>query len=295
MNFDYLRLALAALVMIDHYGIINHQRILNGGLSVDSFFIISGFLITRSFMNSENLEEYFKKRLARIYPPIFLVTILMLFFGQGIEALNLLFFQDFSIYKSVYSHGSFWTLVVEFQFYLLAPIIIISFRSYKIAALIALSLLYELGVTLNFNSEMHNEITRQTILVHAHLFIAGIFFAILPEKLEQKIFWLTPFFIYGFYRHFFHPSLIWAPLYPIALALLVFSIAKISYKIFGRDAKFGDLSYGVYIYHFPALTIASQYGNISKNYLALIVTGCAAISWHFLEKPILRIARNKSS
>ena len=78
--FGSLRLIFASLVIIAHvpeifYGNRDTEpltwlfgSISLGDLAVDGFFLISGYLITASFLNSPTSYDYLKKRIARIYP-----------------------------------------------------------------------------------------------------------------------------------------------------------------------------------------------------------------------------------
>ena len=50
-----------------------------GTLAVNGFFAISGFLITRSCLLTDNAARYFKKRLARIVPGFMLASLLGIF------------------------------------------------------------------------------------------------------------------------------------------------------------------------------------------------------------------------
>jgi peptidoglycan/LPS O-acetylase OafA/YrhL len=83
-NFDLVRLILATLVMFEHayYLPFNspvHEPLfqLSGGqldfgaLAVNFFFVVSGFLVTRSWLLSQDAGRYFKKRAARILPGFF--------------------------------------------------------------------------------------------------------------------------------------------------------------------------------------------------------------------------------
>src|ERR1700687_2059412 len=80
-NFNALRLVLAVLVIVSHafplsYGNADREPIvrLTGGLeafgsvAVDLFFLISGMLITASWLRSKSMQSYLFKRLLRIYP-----------------------------------------------------------------------------------------------------------------------------------------------------------------------------------------------------------------------------------
>jgi peptidoglycan/LPS O-acetylase OafA/YrhL len=82
-NFNFLRLGFAFSVAVGHAMPSQYKyitRILfNGHVAVCGFFIISGFLITKSYMESKSLKEYFGKRCRRLLPAYWLVVLLCAF------------------------------------------------------------------------------------------------------------------------------------------------------------------------------------------------------------------------
>ncbi len=85
-------------------------------------------------------------------------------------------------------------------------------------------------------------------------------------------------------------------IFPLAFSYLIFCLAYQTYHL-NIDKKFGDLSYGIYIYAWPIQQSVAQIfptlgpaGNTIVS--TLLVTGIAYLSWHYIEKPALSL-KNK--
>lgn len=90
-NFNIIRLSAALLVIYVHsFSIFNttkkepivsflHLGFGLGEFAVTVFFIISGYLITASYIKSETNFQYFKARVLRIYPGLIVVMLLTAF------------------------------------------------------------------------------------------------------------------------------------------------------------------------------------------------------------------------
>jgi peptidoglycan/LPS O-acetylase OafA/YrhL len=80
---------------------------------------------------------------------------------------------------------------------------------------------------------------------------------------------------------------------PAALALVVTFLA-LGIRHLGNFARYGDLSYGIYIFHVPVLQTLVALGIFERNAfgaLALaivIILALAFASWHLVEKPFLK-------
>jgi len=110
--------------------------LLKGGyLGVQLFFAISGFMISLPFLQgySPNFFQYIKRRLLRLGIPyiinlLIIYTLLVLVLKQDFHELLPHFFASVSYMHNIV-YGSMskinfvaWSLEVEFQFYLIAPI-----------------------------------------------------------------------------------------------------------------------------------------------------------------------------
>ncbi len=155
-NFDLIRLAAAAQVMIGHTMRWMHTSIAQpalaaifgvtaftpGGFSV--FFVISGFLITKSFASRpDDLGRYVRNRALRLYPGLWAalavsLTCMIVLGGFAVHFIGtpkfFAWFAEEALFPLGYTpqflrgygvgvpNGSLWSIPVEMQFYALVPI-----------------------------------------------------------------------------------------------------------------------------------------------------------------------------
>lgn len=146
-NFDLLRLAAAAQVMLVHLGdnLFHHGNavvhLLRYFPGVPVFFLISGFLISASWERNSDWRVYARNRFLRIMPgywAVFLFSLAAIVFGSGIDlvahlrdlllwiAAQLVFLPGWNPaflrgYGTGVVNGSLWTIPVELSFYLAIP------------------------------------------------------------------------------------------------------------------------------------------------------------------------------
>ena len=89
-NFNLIRFIAASAVLVDHSfalvapeqaagAAIDFETLEIGRLAVDVFFIISGFLVTRSVLTQPTLVDYGVARVLRLFPALIVVCILIAF------------------------------------------------------------------------------------------------------------------------------------------------------------------------------------------------------------------------
>lgn len=155
-NFDLIRLVAALQVVLSHA--IGHTGLREtlpqwGGHLFDLtewlpgvpiFFVISGFLISRSYERSGNLGNYFWNRTLRIFPALWVclaVTLVVLgwfgflplsfirsgtFIGWLAGQVSFLQFfnpEQFRGFGIGVANGALWTITVELQFYVFIPLL----------------------------------------------------------------------------------------------------------------------------------------------------------------------------
>ena len=88
-NFDFLRFALASLVVLSHsfplatgtehdepLAWLTNGQLTFGALAVDGFFVISGFLVLQSWRRDPRTVPFLRKRILRIYPGFLVAAVL---------------------------------------------------------------------------------------------------------------------------------------------------------------------------------------------------------------------------
>jgi peptidoglycan/LPS O-acetylase OafA/YrhL len=80
---------------------------------------------------------------------------------------------------------------------------------------------------------------------------------------------------------------------PIALAIVIIYFCN-EFVYLGNWGKYGDFSYGAYIWHFPVIQSLVQLKFNELNsllFLGIVIAIVAVLSiasWHFIEKPFLK-------
>jgi len=327
-NFDLLRFAFAFIVFLYHAHVLSGRtelaglsRWLSADFAVESFFVVSGFLVFMSYENSASIGDYFSKRTRRIYPAYFTVVTLAALGGILVTTLPLtqylsanwlryiaanLAFLNFlapelpGVFQSNAVHavnGALWTLKIEVMFYIAVPVIALVCvrlgRWQTLGALYALSVAYALGMehlARETGSEVYVQLGRQ-LPGQLSYFLGGAACFYFLDVFARHWRWGFPAALLSLLVPL--PRAIDVAVEPAALGILVVYLA-VGARYLGNFGRYGDFSYGIYIIHFPVLQTLIALGVFDGNpYLAValatvVVLAGAYASWHLVEKPFLR-------
>jgi peptidoglycan/LPS O-acetylase OafA/YrhL len=315
-NFDFIRFMAASAVVYSHsYPIVSGENDLEplylltrnqttiGGTSVAIFFMLSGFLITQSFINSKNILRYVLSRALRIFPALALMVVCcVVILGPAATTLqpesyftnpgtyrylwNAVAYIKFSVLPGVFKNvpfanvvnGSLWTLPVEFYFYILVPAIglLLMKKFLQASAFAALALLL---LNIQF-------LPTTFFFIMANYFLCGALFYLFRKKIVLNK-WLAVLsailILVSIYLNIYvHTFGIFG-----GYLILYFGL-KIKAGL-NNFARYGDFSYGIYIWAFPIQQWMVLHGAGQKpiaNFLASypVILVLAVISWHLVEK-----------
>ena len=322
-SFDAIRLVLAGLVAIDH-GVILHTGVIHqvngtalGDFAVDGFFVLSGFLVCRSYVRLNSLPRFVWHRLVRIMPGFWvclLVTALMVaplvailegrpftaaFTGENsafryVVVNAALMMNQFDIAGLLGTNpmpytfdGALWTLIFEALCYALVAGLgafgLLRRRPWIVLA--AVLGLYSLTIlqTLGFDVVIGDLLVRLALM----FFLGGaawLFAERVPMTAALAGAAAAVFVISIFYAE---------PYRLIGAAAFTYLIMWLGTSIPWKVQVRTDLSYGMYIYHYPVLqvlmlTAASQLSTPLFVVLGVLVALVpSAASWFLVEKPAL--------
>lgn len=327
-NFNLLRLLFALMVVVYHAlvlpGVASWEQLtswasLGAEIGVQGFFVLSGYLVWASLERSKSLGLYAEKRARRLLPgyiavvlacavaAVILIPAVRADIGQlgGYLGWNLVFLNFMApglpgVFEGNHFteiNGALWTLKIEVMFYLILPLLALVARAagkyrWVLFALIyvgaeAWRLLFE--QTGAAQGGMMVELSRQ-LPGQMSFFITGIALAAWREEINWRSV-IAPLGLLFLVLSLVFPQA--EPLRAAGLGIVAVWIAVGIPRLFD-GAAFGDLSYGLYIVHFPIIQTVIAAGVFASS-LALGLTVSAGASllaalllWWLVERPALR-------
>jgi peptidoglycan/LPS O-acetylase OafA/YrhL len=340
-NLDFLRLMLAIMVILSHsyplaWGSNEYEplRRLTGGqmtageLAVAGFFILSGFLITKSWLHAKSPGDYLKRRVLRIYPGYLVaVTFCAFVFGPMaasqpsdywhelslkrfvIESLNLEGVTTPPILAGNPTHGingSLWSIRYEFFCYLAVAALGLAgaLRRRWLVLLVFLVCFTVYAMQIQLGIEIPgSRLTRFYCYPGfwprlSTCFFAGALFYLYRDRITYS------------FRGFAAACLGLAVLaalpglnclvlaVPLLGSFVFFYLGFLPIRQLHGFARRGDLSYGMYLYAFPVQQLVMMYLGPGLHPLTLFLlataftTIFAALSWCFVEQPFMKLKRS---
>jgi len=330
-NFNFLRLLFASLVVFSHsYALLlgpghsdpvaswllNSQMDL-GGIAVEGFFAISGFLVTQSWLNSKGVGSYCLKRILRVVPGycasfVFCLAVILPLIGAS----PLAYLRGYSasawidVFTLGIAHGTpfirvvlngvLWTIPYEMRCYLVIAVLGV-LGDLKQEARRVPPLLF-LGTFLWYNHLHIIELANPNLSISAPARIVTFFFAGATAYLFRKSIPINrPALITALLATAFacHAGLSW--ILPFSGTYLLFYLGTHSKLQFPPFRKPMDLSYGIYLYGFPIQQVLIYH--FRAHLTPMLLFSCALslasllgfFSWKFIESPALRLKRFASA
>lgn len=331
-NFHALRLVFATLVALYHVVMLSDAPAwrwlaFDAGrgaeVGIQGFFILSGYLVSASFDRSDKLGLYVEKRVRRLYPAYAVVilgcAVLALIFVDATRAdlktwlkyigVNLVFLNFlqpdlpgvFADNPFTAINGALWTLKVEVMFYILLPLLMVvlmhtgRLRWLVIAAIYIGAEAWRIGFDPRHAAPGQAVVgdLSQQLPGQMSFFIVGVAFYLWREQMAWRA--LTWALVLAAAIAALALSLavtpLCEPLRAISLGLVVIWAAKAAPPIFAMK---GDISYGLYILHFPIIQTVVSLGLFAQSpwmgagiALGVSVIG-AVLMWLLVERPALR-------
>ena len=330
-NFDALRVFAALCITLTHsYDLLKldlqeplmkltNQKLNFAFVGLSIFFTVSGYLIAKSAATSKSFIHYCWKRFLRIQPLLIVVCLLSIFIiGPIFTTISVKeYFSNFHSYTysrnilpffgiqfnlpNVFTNnigesginGSLWTLVVEERLYLILGLIFLARKyaaKYFVIVVATLNLFYFFTIFFLKNGVYEYLDTQAFTLALMFVNASGFYFLKIDfnELAKNKFSFLSVLAILTL-AYFFNFLFVFKVIFIPFFILLLTNIKS----VFNRFGKYGDFTYGIYIFSFPVQQILIAKNATGQNpillflYTLLIVIPFAYFSWHLFEKKVL--------
>ena len=322
-NFDALRMTAALLVIWSHqYALMGMPTPLifgnePGAIGVVLFFAISGYLVSQSWTADPSVPRFAMRRALRIWPALVVVVLLAIFvLGPLVTQLPL---REYFTHAATRQHlqnlvldihpslpgvfpasphpgsvnGPLWTIPLEVGCYavlaLLGALGLMRRHWLPLAALLALA------AALQWRYRAPPFPEWSFALQYGMIFTFGVVLARWSWVWQPRR-WLAAagLLVTGAFLYAWGPSPLngQGPLLVLAGLAVVWGSACTPGV--SRAGRFGDFSYGLYIYGFPVQQATLWWAGASLSFASALALSIAAalffavLSWHLVEKPALR-------
>ena len=324
-DLNGLRALAVAAVVLFHF---QFPGLGGGFVGVDIFFVLSGFLMTRIILSALQMgrfswQQFYLARARRIVPALLVLCLVLLFLGwwwlpaadyrllatHAASALgfisNLRFLKEAGYFDAA-SHDKWllhtWSLAVEWQFYLLLPLLLLLlWRLWGLRGCVrGLALLAVISFLWSVYATAHWPASAFYLLgSRAWELVAGGLTWYLSSRVHLSDRWcrfgewgglgLIVLAIAGCNGDTPWPGSMAA--LPVLGTMLVLLVARTDSRLLGHPLAqwLGRCSYSIYLWHWP-LVVLLAYGNLQSSTLAVAAALLGtlllgALSYRFVETP----------
>ncbi len=303
-----------------------------GHLGISVFLFVSGYLICNSLRKNSAPVQFFKKRFLRMIPALGILILIAIFIvGPIFTTLSIkeyfslkgtwIYFENIILFRPQYTlpgvfencpksgivDGSLWTLAYEFLFYAALFCLFTIVKQTKHIAVIGIILFilstvimlrYETPITQNKYVIPFLQLSISNTLDLFNYFIAGVIMNCINIQKKYTPLLLAVGLIL-FSISFFKIILLNKILFFIAVPVITYSLAFSDKIKLNALTKYGDFSYGIYLYGFviQQALISALVPKPLNVYLFFMITACFSyffgfLSWRFVERPALQFKYN---
>lgn len=329
-DINGLRAYAVILVVLFHFQIFGFSA---GFIGVDIFFVISGYLMTKIIVDQIMSEKFsiwkfYLARGVRILPALLLLTVVIALVGwfllipeeyksyakhaaSSITFLsNFMYWRESSDYFSAAAHDNIllhtWSLSVEWQFYIILPIILLIIGKIKRNRnILNLAILFGFIISLVLSykfSQVSQTAAFYMIPTRAWEMLAGglvyaYFNKAIFTKLFKNVIEFTGFGLIFISLFIFKTTTLWPSFnatLPVLGSMLIL-IANNNKSVLTKPKVFqltGNSSYSIYLWHWPIVFFISYFG-VNNNQVIVIIGILLSlflgwISYKFIETPTRR-------
>lgn len=306
-DINALRAIAVIGVMLFHYNVLFFD---GGYTGVDIFFVISGYLMSRILYNGFNkgnfsIIDFYNRRGQRIVPALLFVVLIVvavtyfiylpidykivaknatasLLFYSNILYTNVSYF-DASSDNNIFLHS--WSLSVEWQFYLILPLVFFLLHKVFKQNSLAYLLFFLFCFIVIFMGSVYLAHKKPTVAFYmlptrSWEMLAGVIAFLAEDRLRKyagKFIAILGYLMLLACFVLLHEKLLWPGFYTLIPVVGTFMIITANYNNF-KILKVkavqvtGKISYSLYLWHWPVVVLAGYLGVQDNKWLALVYT-----------------------
>jgi peptidoglycan/LPS O-acetylase OafA/YrhL len=306
--------------------LLTHGQVSGGAIAVDAFFVMSGFLIAASAERSSTVFSFLRKRFARIYPAFIVAALLTALIVLPLSGGHFLYSRlldrvgDFLIrtlrltefsYTGVFTgnpfrdaiNGSTWSIAYEFWCYIGVALLLVAGILRRRAVVLGIffaswvvSILFRWQGWILGGKQLGLLLGPPQIWARMlPLYLAGVIFYLYRDRIPLRASMAAVSALALFAACWFYTG--WTVAFPFAGAYLLFWFAFSPSVRLHHVGRFGDFSYGTYLYAFPIEQLIVRW--FGHPVMPALLFACATppsvliavASWYGVERRFLAPAR----